>query len=252
MNYYKLINGTTFVGIATSQDLRRFQTKHSIILVCSEEQAQYVQVGDIFYRDNWLLPTITDKVEYQDVSIIQITEEEYNTLYEAIDSGEEIDISDDNEEPVQLEVPEVDPIEEITIEFLKERKTQEMSATCNAIIVAGFDVILSDNETHHFSLTVQDQLNLITLSSMAAAGEAYIPYHADGELCRMFTADDINKMVVAATEFKTFHTTYFNSLKVYINSMDSIDKVASVEYGVSIPEEYQSDVLKILLAHNED
>lgn len=232
--------------------MRRFQAKHSIILVCSEELAQYVQIGDMFYRDTWLLPTITDKVEYQDVWIIQITEEEYNTLYDAIDSGDEIDIDDGDEEIPQPKEPVIDPIEEVTIEFLKERKIQEMSATCNAIIVAGFDVELSDNEIHHFSLTVQDQLNLITLSSMAAAGETYIPYHADDELCKMFSAQDINAIVAAATEFKTYHTTYFNSLKVYINSMDSIDDVANTTYGIDIPEEYQSDVLKILLAQIED
>ena len=44
-----------------------------------------------------------------------------------------------------------------------------------------------------------------------------------------------------------YHTTYFNSLKHYIESLDTIDAVANIQYGVEIPETYQSDVLKYLL-----
>ena len=195
-----------------------------------------------------MLPTITNKVEYRNVQVIQISQGEYETLFEAIETGEEIEF-DNNDEPQQPEVI-VDPIEEVTVDFLKEKKIQEMSAVCNNIIVAGFDTVLSDNETHHFSLTVQDQLNLITLSTMASAGETNIPYHADGELCKMFSAEDINTIINTATAFKTYHITYFNSLKVYINALESMSDVTAITYGVSIPVEYQSDVLKALLLQN--
>lgn len=123
-----------------------------------------------------------------------------------------------------------------------------MSATCNKIITNGFDAILSDGENHHFSLTIQDQLNLITLSSMVAAGETIIPYHADGELCKGYSVEDITTIINTATSFKTYHVTYFNSLKVYIDSMNDINEVNNVVYGIDIPEEYQSDVLKQLLS----
>lgn len=226
--------------------MRRYQIKHNIILACDEAQAQYVQLNDDFYRDNWMLPTITNKVEYRNVQVIQINQEEYETLFEAIETGEEIEF-DNNDEPQQQEDEIVDPIEEVTVDFLKEKKIQEMSTICNNIIVAGFDTVLSDNETHHFSLTVQDQLNLITLSAMASAGETLIPYHADGELCKMFSAEDINTIINTATAFKTYHITYFNSLKVYINALESMSDVTAITYGVSIPVEYQSDVLKALL-----
>ena len=226
--------------------MRRYQTKHNIILACDEEEAQYVQLKDDFYRDSWMLPTITNRVHYQNVQVIQISQEEYDTLFNAIEHGEEIEFNDNDEQQPSDEVI-IDPIEEVTIEFLKEKKIQEMSAVCNNIIVAGFDTLLSDNETHHFSLTVQDQLNLITLSAMASAGETLIPYHADGELCKMFSANDINTIINTATAFKTYHITYFNSLKVYIDSLDDMNDVTSIVYGVTIPEEYQSDVLKALL-----
>ena len=107
---------------------------------------------------------------------------------------------------------------------------------------------LNDGLIYHFSLTTQDQLNLITLQSMIASGETAIPYHADGELCRYYTVEDISTVMDAATAHKTFHVTYFNSLKAYINSMDSIVDISKIEYGDEIPDEYQSDILKSLYA----
>jgi len=118
-----------------------------------------------------------------------------------------------------------------------------MSYTCNKIIERGFDIELQ-GETHHFSLTVQDQLNLITLSSMAAQGIQQIPYHADGELCKFYSPEEINAIVNTATMFKTYHTTYYNGLKAYINSLDNIEDISEITYGIDLPEEYQTDVWK--------
>ncbi len=92
-----------------------------------------------------------------------------------------------------------------------------------------------------------NQLNLITLSSLAASGQTEIPYHADGELCRYYSAQDINTILNTATAFKTYHVTYFNSLKAYVESLATIEEIAIIEYGCEIPEEYQSEILKELL-----
>ncbi|MDY4495025.1 MAG: hypothetical protein SPE24_09165 [Erysipelotrichaceae bacterium] len=247
MKYYKLLNDGEFIGVGTSYDLRKFQLKHSILLTSDDESAQYIQIDDKLYRDDWFSPTITELLDYTTVKIIVIEKDEYDTLFEAIETGKEIEITD--EEPdIQEELPQIDSDEEVTIEYVKAVKSAEMSATCNKIITNGFDVILSDGENHHFSLTIQDQLNLITLSSMVAAGETVIPYHADGELCKGYSVEDITTIINTATSFKTYHVTYFNSLKVYIDSMNDINEVNNVVYGIDIPEEYQSDVLKQLLS----
>ena len=121
-----------------------------------------------------------------------------------------------------------------------------MSQICNQLITNGIDVVLSDGESHHFSLTVQDQLNLITLSSMAQSGMLQIPYHADGELCKYYTPTEIGAIIETATALKTYHTTYFNSLKSYIESLNDIQIISSIQYGCNIPNEYKSDILKEL------
>lgn len=247
MKYYKLLNDGEFIGVGTSYDLRKFQLKHSILLTSDDESAQYIQINDKLYRDDWFSPTITELLDYTTVKIIVIEKDEYDTLFEAIETGKEIEITDE-ESDIQEELPQIDPDEEVTIEYVKAVKSAEMSATCNKIITNGFDAILSDGENHHFSLTIQDQLNLITLSSMVAAGETIIPYHADGELCKGYSVEDITTIINTATSFKTYHVTYFNSLKVYIDSMNDINEVNNVVYGIDIPEEYQSDVLKQLLS----
>lgn len=246
MNYYKLISGTNIVGIGLSLDLRRFQKKHRIILLCNEESAQYIQYKDVLYHDNWMSPITTDTVAYETAEVIKIDEQEYNTLKAALETEDEIVI--EPETPVEEEPEYVDPNEVITVDYVKGVKIAEMSNTCNKVITNGFDVILSDGNSYHFSLTTQDQLNLITLSSMIASGETQIPYHADGELCRFYSAEDINTIITTATQFKTYQVSYFNALKAYIESMTDIETIGAVVYGIEIPAEHQSDVLKVLLA----
>lgn len=247
VNYYKLISGTNIVGIATSLDFRRFQKKHKIILICDEQAAQYVQYKDILYHDNWMLPITSDLYEYESAEVIQIDEKEYNTLKTALETEDEIVI--EPETPVEEEPEYVDPNEVITVDYVKSVKIAEMSNTCNNVITNGFDVVLSDGNSYHFSLTTQDQLNLITLSSMVANGEKQIPYHADGELCRFYSAEDINIIITTATQFKTYQISYFNALKAYIGSLDDMNEIGAITYGIEIPAEYQSDVLKVFITN---
>ena len=250
MTYYKVIKDNEFVGIGTSYELRKYQLKHGILLVADDNTAQYIQINDKLYRDNWFKVLTTNTIEYETASISVIDESEYQQLFEAIDAGEEIsNVTNDEDTYYQEDDNVVDSDSIITLDYLKTQKIKEMSYYCNQAIVNGFDVELSDGRTHHFSLTVQDQLNLITLSSLAASGVDNIPYHADGELCEFFSVNDIQTIVKAATELKTYHTTYYNSLKLFIQSLGDRDDVANVIYGANIPDEYKSDVLIALLSN---
>lgn len=244
MNYYKLINGEIFVGIATSLNLLRYQHRHKILLLCDESKAQYIQCNDKAYHARWMLPINTNAIDYENVDVIQISKEEYDILFESIEAGKEIVIEPEEEPKVEETAPQVD----VTVEFVRENKITEMNTMCNKTIVAGFDVVLSDGKTYHFSLTTQDQLNLISLSTMVESGETSIPYHADGELCRFYSVEDIKTILEKATQFKTYHISYFNSLKAYIMSLDKMESIRAIVYGIYIPPEYQSDVLKILRA----
>lgn len=136
---------------------------------------------------------------------------------------------------------------EAVLDDVKAAKLQELSEACHAAIVAGFDVKLSDGKDHHFSMTVEDQLNINALFGLIAGGTVQVPYHADGEPCRYFSAAEFMSIAEAATAHKTYHESYYNSLKSYVASKRTEASVAAIVYGTDIPTQYQSDVLQTLL-----
>jgi hypothetical protein len=256
MKYYKIIKNTSLVGLTTENDFIKFQPKTKILAFCSFEKGHYIKGFDeIFYRDIWMTAPITDEISYQEATITEIPEEEYfllldtvRTENEIIDFGETGPVYIDrfySNETIPSE-PEIELVPEPTVEYVRSVKLLEMSYNCNKTITNGFDITLSDGNSYHFSLTTQDQLNLITLATMVESGETQIPYHADGEPCKFYSTLDMKAIIDKATEFKTYHTSYYNSLKTYINNMETMEEISTVTYGIEIPEEYQSEVLKTL------
>lgn len=248
MLYYKVIKDNTFIGVSTALDLCKYKLRDDLpplMLSCSLDEAQYIVCSDNYYHDSWLRPE-TVKGLYSLASIIEIDKEEFTALTKSIESGKQIEVPETPEVPNIDDTPS-DPNQEITVGYVKSAKIAEMNLMCTNLIQKGFDVKLSDGNSHHFSLTEQDQLNLITLSTMVASGETAIPYHADGEPCKFFSTDDITAILNAATSWKTYQVTYNNSLKTYINSLDKITEISAITYGMDIPIDYQSDVLRVLL-----
>lgn len=139
--------------------------------------------------------------------------------------------------------PTIDEIEMPTpsVEEQKVALIVQMSDKCNATITNGFDIVLDDNETYHFSLKTEDQLKIQALGLKAKSGETVLPYHADGEPCRFFSVQEILNLSAQMEGIIEYQTTYFNSLRDYINSLSSAEDLKSVEY--------QSEVLKVLLAN---
>lgn len=129
--------------------------------------------------------------------------------------------------------------------------TAAMREACAAAITGGVDVTLGDGQTCHFSLTIEDQMNLISLQSMVDAGAEAVPYHADGEECRYYSAEDFHTITQAATMWKLYQESYFNSLRGYIQSLESEDELEAVQYGMEIPEAFQTDVLRQLMGGME-
>lgn len=243
MNYYKVIVNAEIVGVATSQDCVRFQTKHSMLERALDNQAEYIECSRRFYHAQWMQPIKTNIYHYTVAEVISIGEQEYNILVPAVETAPIPIVDDDDNDEAEI-INNVDPIEEMTLEYVRTSKLNAMSTTCRTTIESGFDLELR-GETRHFSLTTQDQLNLMSLSTFAQTQEL-IPYHADGEECEFYTPEEINQIITTATEFKNYQIAYFNSLKVYINTLDTIETIAAITYGTPIPDEYKSDVLRVL------
>lgn len=145
------------------------------------------------------------------------------------------------------EEPKIDePV--ITIDMQKSKLISSMSTQCNLNITEGFDMELEDGQVHHFSLELTDQLKIQALALKAKSGEIILPYHADSEPCRFYSVHEILNLNTKMEQIIEYQTTYFNSLRDYINSMTTIEELDTVTYGMEIPVEYQSEVLKALMS----
>ena len=150
--------------------------------------------------------------------------------------------------PVIVDPPS-DPAEPYvpTLEEVKAWKHSEMSNVCQSTIFNGFDIELSSGETKHFSLTYEDQINLIGKQLQVAQGDENIEYHPSStptSPCVYYSNSDMLKIINEAFAFKSYHTTYCNSLYTWIDNCDSKEDVEEIYYGATIPEEYQSVVLQ--------
>lgn len=133
-----------------------------------------------------------------------------------------------------------------TLEELRAAKLAELSTACNAAIRAGMDVETYQGR-EHFSLQETDQINLSTALSAVQSGAAGYPYHADGALCRMFSAEEIQTLAQTATAYKLEHITYFNHLAAWVRRAES-EELAGITYGVDLPEDLAANMAAILEA----
>lgn len=126
-------------------------------------------------------------------------------------------------------------------------KLSELSAACNAAITAGMDVETSQGR-EHFALQETDQINLSTALSAIQAGASGYPYHADGALCRLFPAADIQAVAQAATAHKLYHTTYYNHLAAWVRRTETAEEMETITYGAALPEDLEASMAAILEA----
>lgn len=107
-----------------------------------------------------------------------------------------------------------------------------------------------DYRGEHFSLTDHDQTSLVGLQTQVASGEENIPWHTSDETkhCKFYSNADMAKITATAMTFVTWHITYFRDLRIYIRSLESKEDVGRITYGTGIPEAYQSEPLKAMLA----
>lgn len=129
---------------------------------------------------------------------------------------------------------------------LKTEKEKEISNFCNQAIIAGMDVETSKG-LEHFSLQETDQINLTTATNAIQQGFKEYPYHADGELCRMFTAEEILSIADAATKHKLYHTTLCNHLLTWVRRAEIKEELDGISYSEeALPEDLKANMVLIL------
>lgn len=135
-----------------------------------------------------------------------------------------------NQETKVFIAPDFVPEKTLISELIAD-KLLELSTDCEQTIVAGV-TITDDAGDHVYSLTLEDQTNIIAWSSLAKIGKS-VPYHANGELCKVYTPSDFLKIAGAATYYKASQQTYYNCLKQQVMSLTDVDIIKAVKYGVT-------------------
>ena len=131
-----------------------------------------------------------------------------------------------NEEAYQAYIASLpDPTDSV-----KAEKITEIKKDCEDYIYAGTSVTYTDGATEHFTYNLADQSNISEMFTAVMAGATEYPYHADGEICKIYTKEQIVAIYGTLSLFKTEATTYHNSLKAQINAMTDIDAISATKF----------------------
>ena len=164
----------------------------------------------------------------------------YTTIYRRFDDEMTIQLSNNGSVYIESEISQGNVYEPYmpTLEEVKNFKIDTFSNICNNAITSGIDIEWSKDFIEHFSYTEEDQVNLKEIFDLAVQTNVPMYYHADGESCKLYTVDQIITIYTAVTTNKMHHTTYFNQLRMYIESLETKEEVEAVEYGYPLTGEF--------------
>ena len=131
---------------------------------------------------------------------------------------------------------------EDSLPVVKDSKLKEISDSFNSVIVSGIDLELNEG-TVHFNLSIEDQSNIANLFRVVELGGTEFPYQSDGGVCRIYTAAEIAQIYIAAQTMITTQTTYHNELKLYVQSLETAEDVTAVQYGMTLPDPYLTEMM---------
>lgn len=218
---YKIIVDDKVVGLTRNPKFVRFLPTGHIAL--TDISSAHGFVGDD--RTIYSFTQIPGK-NYTVASLIRLySETEFNRLNGLLNSGN---------------TPYAD---ESALTKARREKLASLSNICKNKIVAGFSIELSDGK-QSFKLTTEDQLNLIQIENQLSCGESYFVYHATNQPCKLFTREDMTKVVRAFRKHVLYHTTYYNAVKQYINSLTDLEKINLFSYGDDVSDTIEDIVLR--------
>lgn len=184
--------------------------------------------------DNKTVYSFIQLPNYDTVTIEEVNLEELEGLQSLLGSGQKL-IADDT-----------------VLADTRRVALRKLSNQCKNKIISGFSVVLSDDKVYNFKLTTEDQLNLMSIEGQLNAGAETFIYHATDLPCRVFSRDEMTKVINAFRQHITYHTTYFNVAKQYINSLIDIGKINEFAYGNDLSAYVNDSAIKQILKNGAD
>lgn len=232
---YKIIIDGKIVDALTLPVFVRYNPKAKMFITCRESDAQGVASHD--WTTYW---SFIDRGfgldDYPSAIIQEITDDEAQLIIDTLDDGKDLlDFEDEEDKSVCHE----EDVEDV--EFVRQHLIERMSKDCEEAIVSGIDWVDSNDAVVHFSYTLEDQMNLLSLSyNIEKFGDA-IPYHADGCNYRCYSKAEFEEIIDLLNKNRFDHCLYFNCLRRFISDINSLSELISVYYGMEIPDAYKSD-----------
>ena len=227
LRFYKVMQGDEFIGVGSSNDLRVYQKLIRQMVVSDLSIAEYIRINGMYYHDVWMVPIWQQMVDYEYASVTEISEEEFRALEDAQNVEEVIELIE------QYEPEETDTQYGAELEFVRDQKIKQMSAECRSAIINGVDIENSDGTLSHYSFKLEDQIELMQIIN---DGQDLVLYHADDEVYRQYTLEQIQQIYDEFIRLKNENRIYFNALKQYIQSLSTIEAINQIYYGIQIPD----------------
>ena len=125
-----------------------------------------------------------------------------------------------------------------TVAEVMSAKIATLSADCNAAIIAGTDITLTDGKVQHFDYGTEDQLNISEMFSAVAMGATCYPYQPTNGSCTVYQAADIVTIYITLASQKTAQLTYYHALKDYVQTLSTVAEIDAVTYGQPLTGDY--------------
>ena len=229
MRYYKIFKDDKFIGIARSLNYLTYQEQNNLLVITDEDKGQFVEYNGQLYRDTWMKPLPSRQYSYIEAIVREIEKDEYDALAASIEKDEEIKIEAPAPIPVSIVVAQA---ADVSLDYVKENKIKELSYDCNKAIEDGVEVELPDSgKTAHFSLSTQDQLNLLSAEMALNGGADEVQYRADGEtFFSFYSENDMRAIIDAVNEHKRKCLLKYHVLKNQVEKSEDISEISKIKY----------------------
>ena len=225
---YKIIHNNKVIDVVKRPQFLKFLAS-GYIAITDKSSA-----NGIASSDKKTAYSFQPRQKYKTVTVEEITSTEFERLSSLLGSEQQV------------------AADELVLVKARQNKLEQLSNQCKALITAGFSIKLLNGKTYSFKLTAEDQLNLMSIEGQLNAGAETVVYHATNQPCRIFSRNDMLKVIKAFRRYVTYHTTYFNAAKQYINSLTDIEKINKFSYGDDVTSVINDIIIKQILKNGAD
>ena len=140
-------------------------------------------------------------------------------------------------------------------------KVSQFSKTCQQTIENGADIVFdeadAENTTEHFDFTTEDQANINSMFNAVLLGATEYPYHSKGNLCKVYTKEQISKIYITMQSTVTGQISYFNAMKNYLETefagkrdAESEAQFDAIQYGDDLTGTYLENYNAMMASAN--